>query len=130
MNNKIKLLLIATILFFSSTAYSFELHKFDDTDKALFATVIISQIADGLTTNNWIEQGGYIKNTWNWKYGTDRPSPGKLWGIKAAELLGVYYIGKILPSKARKVFYIITASTLIYCVQGNLRMGAGFSIGF
>lgn len=103
---------------------------FDLYDKELFASVIVLQIIDGLTTVDLLSKGNYIDKNWNWKYGTRYPSPGHMWGVKAAELIGAYYVGKALPRKHRKVFYLLVDATFIYCIQGNLKIGAGLKFNF
>lgn len=105
---------------------------FDEIDKGLFTFVCILQVVDGLTTMGHLSNSpdNYIMDTWNWKYGTERPSPELMWGVKAIELVGAYYVGKALPPKWRKVFYITVDSLLLFCIQHNLKIGAGFAITF
>ena len=105
---------------------------FDKTDKQLFTSVCILQVVDGLTTQSLLGQNdnNYIIDTWNWKYGCRRPSPEHMWGIKALELGGAYVVGKALPSKWRKGFFIAVDSLLLFCIQHNLKVGAGFAITF
>lgn len=119
------------ILFiFIFPCYAWELHKFDSTDNKLFASVCVFQIIDGLTTVNLLKKDNGIKNDWAWKYRTQHPSIERLWAVKGAELLGAYYLGKMLPNKFRKGFFILVNATLIYCINNNLSLGAGLSITF
>ena len=104
---------------------------FDLHDKQLFASVCLFQVIDGLTTMDVLKHdGNYMDSKWSWKYGTKYPSAAHVWGLKAVELVGAYYVGKALPSKWRKGFYLLIDATLIYCIQHNLNAGAGFSITF
>ena len=105
---------------------------FDETDKKLFTSVCGFQVVDGLTTMSHLKNNdlNYISNDWNWKYGCKRPSSGHLWGIKTAELVGAYYIGKALPDKWRKGFFMTIDATLLFCIHNNLKAGAGISITF
>lgn len=105
---------------------------FDEMDKRLFAATCILQVVDGLTTMGHLGNSpdNYIMDTWNWKYGTKRPSPELMWGVKVVELVGAYYVGKALPPKWRKAFYIVTDSLLLFCIQHNLKIGAGFAVTF
>ena len=126
---------ITIFVLFDGTAYAgdwIKLHDFDKTDKQLFASVCILQIVDGLTTQSYLGNSpdNYIKDIWNWKYGTRRPSPELMWAVKTAELGGAYFVGKALPSKWRKGFFIAVDSLLLFCIQHNLKIGAGFAITF
>lgn len=105
---------------------------FDKIDKQLFTSVCILQVVDGLTTMSHLGSSpdNYIMDTWNWKYGTKRPSPELMWTVKAVELGGAYFVGKALPSKWRKGFFIGVDSILLFCIQHNLKIGAGFSITY
>jgi len=121
----IKLILI--ILLIPSIVFAGD---FDKTDKALFTSVVALQIIDGLTTIDGLKNGNHMSSDWAWKYGTNRPSSGRMWGVKALELGGAYIISKNLPSKWRKGFLIAVDSLLFFCIQHNLKAGAGFAITF
>ena len=129
MFKKIIISLLFIFLAMPSLCYA---DDFSKTDKQLFASVCILQVIDGLTTMNHLGQNenNYIMDTWNWKYGTRRPSSELMWGVKALELAGAYYVGKALPRKWRRGFYIATDSLLLFCIQHNLKIGAGFSITY
>jgi len=124
--------IIISILIFLFMAVPAYADDWTNEDTMLFTSVCVFQIVDGLTTMSHLENNdlNYISNTWNWKYGCKRPSAGQMWGVKAVELVGAYYVGKTLPTKWRKVFFIGADCVLVYCIQNNLRAGAGFSITF
>lgn len=123
-----KSLISIFVILLSTTCFAGD---FDKTDKKLFASVCILQIIDGLTTVDMLkDKNNYIMDTWSWKYNCKRPSAEHLWGIKTAELIGAYCVGKALPSKWRKVFFIGVDSLLLFCIHHNLKAGAGFSITF
>lgn len=103
---------------------------FDKADKNLFASVCILQLADGLTTADMLKDGSNIHDNWAWKYGTKRPSAGRMWGVKALELGGAYIVAKSLPPKWRKGFFVVVDMLLLSCLQHNLRCGAGFTVTF
>lgn len=103
---------------------------FSKKDKILFGSVCALQVIDGLTTANMLKNGSVITKDWAWKYGTNRPSSGRMWGIKALELGGAYVVAKQLPPKWRKGFFIAVDSLLFFCIQHNLRCGAGFTVNF
>ena len=133
MKNLIRAIII--LIFLSGTAYAgdwIKLHDFDKYDKQLFTSVCILQVIDGLTTMSLLGQNenNYIFDEFNWKYGTRRPSPEHMWAVKAVELGGAYFVGKSLPSKWRKGFFIAVDSLLLFCIQHNLKVGAGFAITF
>ena len=123
------LISVGLLIFIQLPAFA---EDFDKLDKQLFTSVCVLQLVDGLTTMSHLKNNdnNYIYDTWNWKYGCERPSPEHLWGIKAIELVGAYYIAKALPSKWRKGFFIAIDATLLFCIQHNLRAGAGISITF
>jgi len=100
---------------------------FDRTDKILFSSVVVSQIADGLTTAATIKNGNGIHETFAWKYGASHPSPGRLWTVKAAELCLAYVVAGRLSGPYRKAFLGCTAALLIYCAANN---GLSFSITY
>ena len=99
-------------------------------DKALYGTVAALQVVDGLTTVDLNKGGTHIKDKWAWKYHTDTPSPTRLWGVKAAELAGAYVVGRYLPPAWRKGFFLAVDVLLIHYIQGNLQLGAGYSITY
>ena len=103
---------------------------FSKSDKALFGTVVLFQVIDGLTTADMLKDGSVMSNDWDWKYGTDTPSASRMWGVKALELGGAYVIAKNLPPAWRKGFFIAVDVLLLYCIQNNLQAGAGFNIAF
>ena len=127
--------IVVMALMLSGTAYAddwLKAYPYGKYDKGFFASVCVLQVVDGLTTMSHLgkDENNYISDTWNWKYGTERPSAGHMWTVKAAELIGCYYVAKYLPPKIRKVFFIGVDSLLIYCIQNNLKMGAGIRINF
>ena len=133
MKNLIKIVIL--LIFFSGTSYAgdwIKLHDFDKADKAFFTSVCVLQVVDGLTTMSHLGQNenNYIHDTWNWKYGTERPSPELMWTVKAVELGGAYVVGRMLSSKWRKGFFIAVDSLLLFCIQHNLKAGAGFAVTF
>lgn len=123
--------LIIALFMFLIPSFCFA-SDFSGKDKHLFASVCVLQVLDGLTTMNHLSNNpdNYIFDEFNWKYGTRRPSPELMWGVKALELTGAYYIGKALPSKYRKTFFIGVNSLLFFCIYHNLKVGAGFSITY
>jgi hypothetical protein len=126
----VKLLLFSILILIPTFCHAWELDTFDHQDKQLYASVRIFQIVDGLTTMDLLKKDVKISNTWAWKYGTNNPSAKRLWAVKGAELIGAYYVGKLMPKKIRKGFYLLIDMTLIYCIKNNLDLGAGFSITF
>ena len=100
----------------------------DKKDKVLYGMVVGFQITDGLTTADHLRKGGHIYNAWAWKYGTDRPSPLRLWGVKAAELGVAYYVADKMPSKYRKPFLAIVAGTLAIYTMDHMSKGAGITV--
>lgn len=132
-NNKKEILLpLIFVGFLTIIPSSSFAEDFDKLDKQLFISVCILQFVDGLTTMSHLgnNEDNYIYDTWNWKYGCERPSAEHIWAIKTAELVGVYFIAKALPPKWRKGFFIAVDATLIFCIQNNLKAGAGISITF
>lgn len=125
-----KKFLIVLSMLVSLTGTTFAGESYDKHDKALFTTVVLCQIADGLTTDYDLQRGNHIDGAWAWKYGTNTPSTGRMWGVKAAELVGAYYVGKLLPRKWRRVFFTVVGTTLILCAGSNISGGAKFSISF
>ena len=125
-----KLLLCSLLILIPTFCHAWELDTFDRQDKQLFASVCIFQIVDGLTTVDLLKKDIKMSSTWSWKYGTNHPSAERLWAVKGAELIGAYYVGKLMPKKIRKGFYLLVDMTLIYCIQNNLDLGAGLSIKF
>ena len=103
---------------------------FSKTDRAMFGTVVFLQVVDGLTTADMLNDGSVISNDWAWKYGTDRPSTSRMWGVKALEIGVGYVVAKNLPPAWRKGFFIAVDCLLLYCIQHNLQAGAGFAIAF
>ena len=102
--------------------------SFDPTDKALFATVVVAQVFDGLTTAAHLDDPrNDIYDIWNWKYGTNRPSASRMWTTKAAEIGIAYGVARILPDKYRKVFLVGTATLLFSCGVNN---GLSFQITY
>ena len=93
--------------------------SFDQTDKALFAAVVATQVLDGLTTAHGQSVGNIIHKNFAWKYGTNRPSAARLWGVKAAEIGIAYGVARILPDKYRKIFLTSTAMLLFACGVNN-----------
>ena len=79
---------------------------FSKSDKALFGTVVLFQVVDGLTIADMLSDGSTISNDWAWKYGTDRPSTSRMWGVKALELGIGYVVARNLPPAWRKGFFI------------------------
>ena len=100
----------------------------DKKDKVLYGMVVGFQITDGLTTADHLRKGGHIYNAWAWKYGTDRPSPLRLWGVKAAELGVAYVVADKMPSKYRKPFLAIVAGTLAIYTMDHMSKGAGITV--
>ena len=129
---------IASIVVFlsvlvSTPAFALDLdfpYQLDRTDKILYSTVVVGQVLDGLTTAAHLDRNknNYIRERWNWKYGNDpRPSPAKLWGVKAVELGLVYGAARCLPSEYRKPFMGVVAVGLFACGVSN---GLEFEIAF
>jgi len=81
-------------------------HDWTRTEKVMFGAVCAAQIADGIATQNHLNDNpnNYIYDEWAWKYGSNRPSDGALWAVKAAEVGIVYVIASMLPHDHRKVF--------------------------
>lgn len=107
---------IIFIILFPSICFAGD---FDNTDKALFTGLCAAQIFDGMTTAAHLDDGEHIMDTWAWKYGTNKPSSARLWGVKAAELGLAYVIAKNLDGKYRKTFLIGTTALLLYCGASN-----------
>ena len=124
--NKMKRLTFISILILLLTSCSHT--KWSTTDKMLYGSVIVSQITDGLTTQNLLEKGHHINSKWSWKYGTDKPSKQKLWLVKTTELGTCYLIADHLPSSLRKIFLFGTSSLLTYYTMKNRKAGASISI--
>ena len=103
---------------------------YSKTDKALFGSVVALQVVDGLTTADMLSDGSVMSGDWAWKYGTDTPSASRMWGIKALELGGAYVAGRYLPPAWRRGFFLIVDSILLYCIQTNLQVGAGFTVNY
>ena len=116
--------LIFILIFLPSMVFAF-----DDTDKALFGTVIAAQVFDGMTTAAALSEhsDNGIYDVWSWKYGTSRPSPARMWGVKTVEIGLAYVVAKQLPSDWRKVFLTTTAMLLIGCGASN---GLSFKITY
>ena len=108
--------IIALIFLFPSIA-----NGFDDIDRQLFVAVISAQVFDGMATASSLNEhpDSKIYDIWNWKYGAERPSPARLWGVKAAEIGIAYIVAKQLPSKYRKIFLGGTAILLFSCGVNN-----------
>ena len=119
---------ITIFLFLASPAYSFD-SNFDKTDKQLFMGLVAAQIFDGATTVGHLGRNpnNYIKDKWNWKYGSDRSSDERVWATKAVELGLAYFVANELPNKPRKIFLISTMALLLYCGASN---GVQFSITY
>jgi hypothetical protein len=101
---------------------------FDKTDKILFTSLVVAQVTDGLTTAHHLKNDdNYIKDIWAWKYGTNRPSPIRLWATKAVELGIAYYVAKKLPDTYRTPFLIGANVLLFGCALSN---EIGFSITY
>lgn len=102
---------------------------FDRTDKILFTGLCVAQVFDGMTTAAHLDRhpDNYIVDTWAWKYGTDRPSPARLWGVKAVELGLAYFIAQKLDDPYRKPFLIITTVVLTFYGTSN---GLEFKVTF
>jgi hypothetical protein len=86
------------------------------TEKTMFGVVCAAQLGDAIATQNHLNDhpGNYIVDEWAWKYGSDRPSDGVLWGVKAVELAIVYVVADMLPHDERKVFLGVVAGALSY----------------
>lgn len=102
--------------------------EFDKIDKALFSGVVVSQVADGLTTASGLKDGGRIHENWAWQYGTDNPTALRLWGVKAAEVGAAYYVATWLEGNWRKGFLAGASVLLISCAANNINKGYQFRI--
>ena len=122
-----KVLLSLLIILIPSLCFAGDFSK---ADRALFGTVVLFQVVDGLTTADMLKDGSVMSSDWDWKYQTNRPSAGRLWGVKALELGGAYIVARNLPPAWRKGFFIAVDVLLLYCIQHNLQAGAGFNIAF
>ena len=102
---------------------------FDTADRALFATVIVAQVFDGMTTAAGLSSHpeSDIYDIWNWKYGTSRPSASRMWTTKAVEVGIAYGVARMLPGKYRKLFLGGTAALLFSCGASN---GFSFKIRY
>ena len=122
-----KVLLSLLIILIPSLCFAGDFSK---SNRALFGTVVLLQVVDGLTTADMLKDGSVMSGDWAWKYGTDRPSTSRMWGVKALELGIGYVVARNLPPAWRKGFFIAVDVLLLYCIQHNLQAGAGFNIAF
>jgi len=115
----------------------------DKTDKVLYGMVVGFQITDGLTTGSHLKNGNHIMPLWSWKYGTDRPSPLRMWTVKGIELGAGYIVADKIPDGlqwmgvkketahgVKKVFLSLVAGTLAFHTMDNMSKGAGFTIAW
>ncbi|MHA1304987.1 MAG: hypothetical protein ACTSPI_14920, partial [Candidatus Heimdallarchaeaceae archaeon] len=116
------LYILVLMLLLTSCVHS----KWSTMDKALYTGVIIAQVADGITTQNWLAKNphNYISPPWERKYGTQRPSPTRLWLVKTGELGLCYVVADQLPNSLRKLFLIGVGSLLTYYAVDNHKGGA------
>ena len=116
---KVLIPILALLFLLFSCASS---QKWTKTNKEMYATVCILQVADGLETRGFIKRGGHVKDMWNWKYGNDsKPSSAKLWGVKAAELGLCYMVVDQMRPEYRNVFLTGVAALLSYCFVDDVR---------
>lgn len=101
---------------------------FDQTEQIAFGLIVLAQTFDGLTTAASLrDEDTFISEDWAWKYGTNRPSPTRLWTTKGVELVLIYGLSRVLPRELRKPFMFITVGFLTSCALNN---GIAFSITY
>ena len=102
--------------------------EFDQTEQIAFGLIVLAQTFDGLTTAASLrDMDTTITEDWAWKYGTNRPSPSRLWVTKGVELILIYGFSKMLPRELRKPFMFMTVGFLTSCAVNN---GIAFSITY